>query len=257
MPHNRLGAAPACAGRFTLVVLLLAGVTPSSSSTQSPGEELKSAKQNETTPQPSQLVGKVWVSADPSAAPGTFRIFLPDGTLVMDSCWETYRLAQWRTLDERRIEWTEDAARIEAQVVVAGDRLTMELSLRGERRQQTYRLAQVPSVCPDMPRSSRSPSADKPSARGTSPFVPPSRQTAYRCGNEVFRLVSDEQRATVTLTDGSVVTLARLKAATGTKARRTYTNGRLTFVQEIEDAVTSRVLFARGRMAPVPCTGGE
>ena len=42
---------------------------------------------------PADLVGKVWVSTDPSASPGTFRIFLADGTLVMDSCGETYRLA--------------------------------------------------------------------------------------------------------------------------------------------------------------------
>jgi hypothetical protein len=35
------------------------------------------------------FVGKIWLSTDASAAPGTFRIFLPDGTLVMDLCVET------------------------------------------------------------------------------------------------------------------------------------------------------------------------
>nr|MDQ3417829.1 hypothetical protein [Acidobacteriota bacterium] len=65
-------------------------------------------------PRQSEFVGKVWMSTDPSAAPGTLRIFLPDGTLLMDSCGETYRLARWRAIDDRRIEWTEDAARIEA-----------------------------------------------------------------------------------------------------------------------------------------------
>ena len=38
------------------------------------------------------FVGKIWLSTDASAPLGTFRIFLPDGTLVMDSCVETYRL---------------------------------------------------------------------------------------------------------------------------------------------------------------------
>ena len=66
--------------------------------------------------QPRAFVGKTWLSTDPAAAPGTFRIFLADGTLVMDSCFETYRLARWEALDERRIAWQEDTARIEAEV---------------------------------------------------------------------------------------------------------------------------------------------
>jgi hypothetical protein len=100
-----------------------------------------------------ELVGKVWVSTDASAAPGTFRIFLPDGTLVMNSCRETYRLAPWRPIDHRRIEWTEDMARIEAQITqLTSERLQLRLQLRGEVKEETYRLAKVPTVCPDMPR---------------------------------------------------------------------------------------------------------
>jgi hypothetical protein len=34
---------------------------------------------------------------------------------------------------------------------------------------------------------------------------------------------------------------------------RTFTNGRLTFLQEIEGTQSPRVLFARGRMVPTPC----
>jgi hypothetical protein len=99
------------------------------------------------------FVGKVWVSTDASAAPGTFRIFLPDGTLVMDSCWETYRLAPWRTIDGRQIEWTEDTAHIVAEITqITGERLHLRLQLRGEVKEETYRAAQVPTVCPAMPR---------------------------------------------------------------------------------------------------------
>jgi hypothetical protein len=99
------------------------------------------------------FVGRVWVSTDASAAPGTFRIFLADGTLVMDSCWETYRLAPWRPIDHRRIEWTEDTVRIEAQITqLTAERLQLRLQLRGEVKEETYRLAKVPTVCPDMPR---------------------------------------------------------------------------------------------------------
>jgi hypothetical protein len=71
----------------------------------------------------------------------------------MDSCWETYRLASWRALDAGRIEWTEDTARIEARIAqLTPDNLELELRLGGEVERKAYRPAQVPAVCPDMPR---------------------------------------------------------------------------------------------------------
>ena len=99
------------------------------------------------------FVGKIWLSTDASAPLGTFRIFLPDGTLVMDSCVETYRLAKWRTLDERRVEWQEDSAKIEAEIAQPSPgELQLRVRLGGEINEQRYRLATVPFVCPDMPR---------------------------------------------------------------------------------------------------------
>jgi hypothetical protein len=99
------------------------------------------------------LVGKVWASTDVSAAPGTFRIFLADGTLVMDSCGETYRLSPWRRIDDRHIEWTEDGIRIGAEIAeLTADRLRLRIQLRSEIKEESYRPAKVPSVCPDMPR---------------------------------------------------------------------------------------------------------
>jgi hypothetical protein len=102
--------------------------------------------------QPS-FVGKVWMSTDTAAAPGTLRIFLPNGTLVMDSCWETYQLAQWQSVDGRRIEWHEGPAKIEAEVAqVTDERLLLRLQLVGETKEEAYRAAQIPFICPDMPR---------------------------------------------------------------------------------------------------------
>jgi hypothetical protein len=97
-----------------------------------------------------EFVGRTWLSTDPSAPPGTLRIFLADGTLLMDSCGETYRLAKWRTLRPRRIAWIEDGARIEAEVSQprAGE-LRLRLHLRSEIKDERYRLAKVPFVCPD------------------------------------------------------------------------------------------------------------
>ena len=96
------------------------------------------------------FVGKTWLSTDSSAPRGTIRIFLPDGTLLMDSCGETYRLARWTSIDASRIAWDEDGARIEADVSQAGaDVLELRLQLKSEEKIERYRLAQVPYVCPD------------------------------------------------------------------------------------------------------------
>ena len=83
------------------------------------------------------FVGKTWLSTDSSAPRGTIRIFLPDGTLLMDSCGETYRLARWTSMTPTRIAWEEDTARIEADVTqAAADVLELRLQLeeRGKGR---------------------------------------------------------------------------------------------------------------------------
>ena len=88
------------------------------------------------------LVGKVWVATDSSAAPGTLRIFLANGTMVMDSCGETYRLSAWKRLDNRHVEWTEDGAYIRAEVAALTSdrmRLTLQLKSGSKRRKRTGR----------------------------------------------------------------------------------------------------------------------
>lgn len=76
---------------------------------------------------------------------------------------------------------------------------------------------------------------------------------SYRCGDEVFKLAFEEGAAYATLPDNSTVNLPRLRASSGSdpEAPRVFTNGRLTFTQEIEGGRAIR--FARGRMAPVLC----
>lgn len=97
---------------------------------------------------------KVWVRSDSTELPGVMRVFLSDGTLVMDSCWETHRLAKWRALPAGAIAWDEDGAEIKASVVEASDAvLVLRLALvGGETTEERYRKAEVPYVCPDMPR---------------------------------------------------------------------------------------------------------
>jgi putative lipoprotein len=49
--------------------------------------------------------------------------------------------------------------------------------------------------------------------------------TAYRCGDETFRIAFEEGRAYVTLPDGSLVTLECLRTGGDPESPRTFTNG--------------------------------
>jgi hypothetical protein len=104
-------------------------------------------------PRTPAFVGKIWLSTEPDAPPGTLRLFTPGGLLLMDSCGETYRIAQWRAIDDSRVEWTEDSARIEARIVrVTESELQMQLQLVKGVKDESYRAADSARVCPDMPR---------------------------------------------------------------------------------------------------------
>jgi hypothetical protein len=101
---------------------------------------------------PAQLTNRVWVGATGSP-PGAMLIFLSDGTLVQDSCWETYRLSEWRLRSAQRLVWEEDTAEISATIeLLTADELTLRLELAGGALEQNYVAAAVPYVCPDMPR---------------------------------------------------------------------------------------------------------
>ncbi len=103
------------------------------------------------SPEPAGLTGRVWARADSTGLPGVMRIFLDDGTLVMDSCWETYRLAGWERESDSTIRWTEDAAEIRATIRSLSDsELVLALHLRDTTELQRYTSAPVPYLCPDM-----------------------------------------------------------------------------------------------------------
>ena len=109
------------------------------------------ATESQATSTPS-FTDRVWLRADPGSAPGAMQSFLSDGTLISDSCFETYRLSSWR-LDGDQLAWSEDGVDIRARVVsVDSDALTIRLMLRGGEEEQRFTAAAVPYVCPDMPR---------------------------------------------------------------------------------------------------------
>ncbi|HRO10245.1 hypothetical protein [Amaricoccus sp.] len=97
---------------------------------------------------------RVWISEDPDAPRGMLRIFLSDGTLVMTSCTETYRLAPWRWVEGSTLVWEEDGRILRAEVaVVERDSLGLVIDLgNGELLSQRFHAAEAPVVCPDLPR---------------------------------------------------------------------------------------------------------
>ena len=99
------------------------------------------------------LLNKVWVQQGESASPGTMQIFLADGTLVSDSCWETYRLSKWQQVSDTAIYWEEDGMTINADISsLTADELVLSLKLGSDVVEQRFAPAVVPTVCPDMPR---------------------------------------------------------------------------------------------------------
>ena len=98
------------------------------------------------------LLNRVWVRSDAdSALPGPMQIFLADGTLVSDSCWETYRLSKWQQVSDTSISWDEDGMTINADIAsIDGDQMVLNLKLGSEVQEQRFVSAKVPYVCPDM-----------------------------------------------------------------------------------------------------------
>ena len=99
------------------------------------------------------LTNRVWVKSNEDDRPGVIRIFLSDGTLVQDSCWETHRLSKWKMLSDTRVTWNEDGLDISARIAaLSAEKLTLVLDLKGGPVEEHYAAAPVPSVCPDMPK---------------------------------------------------------------------------------------------------------
>jgi len=75
----------------------------------------------------------------------------------------------------------------------------------------------------------------------------------YACGDRIFKIAFEEGVAYVTPPDGAMVALPRLRPPGGAdpEAPRLFSNGRVTFTQEIEGSRAVR--FAMGRAAFLEC----
>jgi heat shock protein HslJ len=96
----------------------------------------------------------VWRVASAGRAPSSVYVFLEDGTLVMTSCVETYRLAEWEMMPNGRLLVTEDrVTTYEASVTEeTSGVLRLQLFLKTETVDLMLAKAGTPFVCPDLPR---------------------------------------------------------------------------------------------------------
>jgi hypothetical protein len=98
-------------------------------------------------------VDHAWTRADDAAPRGSLWIFLADGTLLQDSCFETHRLSRWTSVGDATVRWEEDGAEIRATIERAtDDDLVLRLHLVGGEEERRFVRAPVPDVCPDLPR---------------------------------------------------------------------------------------------------------
>jgi hypothetical protein len=112
-----------------------------------------SESRSEAGSAPAGFTNRVWIKEDTGDLPGVVRIFLSDGTLVEDSCWETHRLSQWKLLSGTALSWNEDGLDIAADIAsLTDDHLTLRVKLKGGPVDEHYAAAAVPAVCPDMPK---------------------------------------------------------------------------------------------------------
>lgn len=114
---------------------------------------IETADEQSASPAKRSFTNRVWVKQGENELPGVIRIFLSDGTLVQDSCWETHRLSPWRMTSETAVTWNEDGMDIAAEIVsVSADSLVLSVRLGNDVVEERYVAASAPYVCPDMPK---------------------------------------------------------------------------------------------------------
>jgi hypothetical protein len=132
---------------LALLVVLSACSGPPSPPAPPPAQPVAGSAE----PQLPSFVGKIWVSTTSGHARGSILVFLPDRSVLQDSCFETFRVSKWGIISDTRIRWIEDSIPIEAEYSQPSPN---ELLLEpvGTGRRENYVAISVPYVCPDMPR---------------------------------------------------------------------------------------------------------
>jgi hypothetical protein len=133
---------------FVVALMLMSTLSACNRAPRTPAASAPAAEVAQ--PPNTDFIGRVWIATTPGSPRGSMVVFLSDRSLLMDSCFETYRISRWGVAGDR-IRWLEDTIPIEAAVSLPSKN-EMTLRIAGQDREQTYVAASVPYVCPDMPR---------------------------------------------------------------------------------------------------------
>jgi heat shock protein HslJ len=149
------------------------------------------------------------------------------------------------------LTWTADGALVLSGPALRGLTLREDTKLAAARQPPAPLQAlpaAPPSQNPPVVPPVHTPSASGPGGRGITPIP-----DGYRCGDDSFKVAFEYGMAYVTLADGTMAMLPRLikPGDEDPEEPRLYTDGRLSFIQEIEGGRAVR--FARGRMARIAC----
>lgn len=105
---------PRVFGTVLTALLAIAGCSPPDSS---PGPSARATTEAVSTGSPPSFVNRVWVVAEsPQVAPGEFRVFLSEGTLIMASPHATPALGTWRYHDGH-LTITEEGREYEVEIL--------------------------------------------------------------------------------------------------------------------------------------------
>jgi hypothetical protein len=93
----------------------------------------------------------IWFQEGADAPLGAIEVFASDGALLFDSCYETFRIARWRRIDDDAIAWVEDAAEITADILeVTASSLTLTLHLKNETITRVFSRRDGEYLCPSI-----------------------------------------------------------------------------------------------------------
>jgi hypothetical protein len=135
--------------RRFLVLCLLPVLCACESETPAPAATSTTTSADE--PALPSFVGTIWVSTTSGHARGSILVFLPNRTVLRDSCFETFRVSKWGIISPTRIRWIEDTIPIEAEYSQPS-RNELIFEPVGTGRRETYVSISAPYVCPEMPR---------------------------------------------------------------------------------------------------------
>jgi hypothetical protein len=101
------------------------------------------------------LVNRLWQKIDgDDGQRSKVRIFLADGTLVVDDSWEAHRLSAWKLQGSDRLTWNEDGKDVSARIAsLTDDRLTLVFDQRGKQVAENYTAAPIGPACGETPKA--------------------------------------------------------------------------------------------------------